>query len=71
MLRLPFPGAVCLPVSQGSTVTASSTQPSASMAPHNLGKTFSSSAKVDLTFRIHLESAIKAFQSTVGKQRET
>ena len=71
MLRLPFPGAVCLPVSRDSTVTASSTEPPASRTPHILGKTFSSSAELDLTHRNHLGLAIKASQSTVGKQRET
>lgn len=71
MLRLPFPGAVCLPVSRDSTVTASSKEPLASRAPHILSKPFSSSAKADLTYRNHVELAIKASQSTVGKQRET
>lgn len=71
MLRLSFPRAVFLPVSQASTVTASSTEPPASKASRILSKSFSSSAEVDLTYRNHLESAIKASQSTVGKQRET
>ena len=41
------------------------------MAPHNLAKTISLSAEVDLTSPYRLESAIKASQSTAGKQPET
>ena len=56
---------------KSSTVTPSSTQPPSSMAPHNLAKTISPSPEVDLTSRYRLESAIKASQSTPGKQSQT
>ena len=54
-----------------STVTPSSTQPPSSIAHHNLAKTISPGAEVDLTFRYRLESVIKASQSTGGKQPQT
>ena len=54
-----------------STVTPSSTRPPSSMAPHSHAKAISPSAEVDLTSRYRLESAIKASQSTAGKQPQT
>ena len=47
------------------TLTVFSTQLAASMAP------WPDVFRLDLTYRNCLESAIKASQSTVGKQRET